>query len=149
MAGMIAYLHGTILSTDEHTLDQGSDYSVSATSFTNVDGTNLVLQIAIDSKANTGRALVNWHGNIAVPATEKGYFNLLVNGTLNAANDGIIFAGEGTLPVSFSRLITGLPVGETTTIALQAKVTGGTMTVYSGAGTSTLDTHGQFSALVL
>jgi len=146
---MTAYLHGTVLNYDEHTLDQVSNYSVSSTTFTNVDGTNLALQITIDGKANTGQALVGFHGNAAVPASQKGYFNLLVNGTVNAANDGILFTPEGTLGVSFTRLVTGLTVGTLNTITLQAKVTGGTMTIYSGAGTSTLDTHGQFWSLVL
>jgi hypothetical protein len=146
---MTAILHGSVLNYDQYTLDEASNYSISSTSFTNIDGTYLALQITIDSQAVTGQALVGWHGNTAVPSGQKGYFNLLVNGTLQAANDGIQFVGEGTLPVSFARLVTGLVVGTLNTVTLQAKVTAGTMTVYSGAGTSTLDTHGQFWAIVL
>jgi len=144
-----AYLHGTVLNTDSYTMDESSNYSVSATTFTNVDGVHLSLQLTIDERANTGQALVSFHANTAVPASQKGYFNLLVNGTVNAANDGILFVSEGTLPVSFTRLVTGLTVGTLNTINLQAKVSGGTMTIYSGAGTSTLDTHGQFWGLIL
>lgn len=146
---MTAVLHGTTLSTDSYTLDEASDYSVSGTSFANVDGTHLILDLTVDSKATTGRALVGWHGNVSVPSGQKGYFNLLVNGTLNAGNDGILFATEGTLPVSFTRLITNLSVGTLNTVSLQAKVTGGTMTIYAGAGTGTMDTHGQFWGEVL
>ena len=146
---MTANLHGSILNHDEYTLDEVSNISVSSTSFTDVDGTHLALQLTIDGRAVTGQALVSWHGNVAVPAGQKSYWNLNVNGTLNAANDGIMFTPEGTLGVSFTRLVTGLPVGEVSTITLQAKVTAGTMTVYSGAGTSGLDTHGQFWGLVL
>lgn len=146
---MTANLHSTVLNHDEYTLDESSNISVSSTSFSDVDGTHLVLQLSIGSKAASGQALIGWHGNVAVPSGQKGYFNLLVNGTLNAANDGILFAPEGTLPVSFTRLVTGLTVGTLNTVKLQAKVTAGTMTVYSGAGTSTLDTHGQLWGLIL
>lgn len=146
---MPANLHSTVLNYDEYTLDEASNINVSSSSFSNVDGTHLVLQLTIGSKAMTGQALIGWHGNVAVPSGQKGYFNLLVNGTLNAANDGILFSPEGTLPVSFTRLVTGLTVGTLNTIRLQAKVTGGTMTVYSGAGTGNLDTHGQLWGVVL
>lgn len=145
---MTAYLHGSILNNDQYTLDEASNIGVSATSFANVDG-SLALQLSIDGKANTGQALVGWHGNVAVPSGQKGYFNLSVNGTLHAANDGIVFSPEGTLGVSFTRLVTGLNVGTLNTISLQAKVTAGTMTVYAGAGTGGLDTHGQFWGLIL
>jgi hypothetical protein len=145
---MTAFLHGTVLNYDQYTLDEASDIGVSATSFTAVDG-SLALQLTIDSRANTGQALVGWHGNVAVPSGQKGYFNLSVNGTLHAANDGIIFSPEGTLGVSFTRLVTGLTVGTLNTVTLQAKVTGGTMTVYAGAGTGNLDTHGQLWGVIL
>jgi hypothetical protein len=145
---MTAVLHGSILNIDQHTLDESSNISVSATSFAAVDGT-LALQLSIDGKASTGQALIGWHGNVAVPSGQKGYFNLSVNGTLHAANDGILFSPEGTLGVSFTRLVTGLVVGTLNTVTLQAKVTAGTMTVYSGAGTSGLDTHGQFWGVIL
>jgi hypothetical protein len=146
---MTANLHGTVLNFDESTLDEASNYSVSATSFTDVDGTHLALQLTVDPRASTGQALIGWHGNVAVPVGQKGYFNLLVNGTLNAANDGIIFSPEGTLGASFTRLVTDLVVGTLNTVKLQAKVSAGTMTIYSGAGTSTLDTHGQFWGVIL
>lgn len=146
---MTANLHGSVLNVDDYTLDEASNISVSSTSFTDVSGTHLALQLTIDSRAVTGQALIGFHGNVAVPANEKGYFNLLVNGTLNAANDGIMFTPAGTLGVSFTRLVTNLVVGTLNTVKLQAKVTAGTMTVYSGAGTSTLDTHGQFWGLIL
>ena len=146
---MTAVLHGTVLNYDEHVTDGSSNYSISATTFANVDGTNLVLQLTIDAQARTGQALVSWHANTTVPAGQIGYWNLNVNGTLHAANDGILAIGEGTLPSSFTRLVTGLTVGTLNTIALSAKVTGGTMTVYNGAGTSTLDLHPQFAGIVL
>lgn len=146
---MTANLHGSILNFDEYTLDEVSNISVSSTSFSDVDGTHLALQLTVDGKASTGQALIGWHGNVAVPTGQKGAFNLLVNGTLNCANDGIMISPEGTLGVSFTRLVTGLVVGTLNTIKLQAKVTAGTMTVYAGAGTSTLDTHGQFWGLIL
>lgn len=146
---MHANLHGSLLNYDEYTLDEVSNISMSSTSFTNVDGTHLALQLTIDSKAGTGQALIGFHGNAAVPSGQKAYWNLSVNGTLNAANDGIMFTPEGTLGVSFTRLVTGLVVGTLNTVTLQARVTAGTMTVYAGAGTSNLDTHGQFWGLIL
>lgn len=146
---MTANLHGSVLNYTQYTTDEASNYSISSTSFSDVDGTHLKLSLSIDAKATTGQALVSWACNTAVPSGQKGYFNLLVNGTLQAANDGILFAGEGTLPVSFTRLVTGLTVGTLNTIKLQAKVTAGTMTIYSGAGTSNLDVHPQFSGIIL
>ncbi len=146
---MTANLHGTVLNYQQYTTDESSNYSVSATSFTDVDSTHLVLSLTIDSKATTGQALICWSANVAVPASQTGFFNLLVNGTLNALNDGIIFAPAGTLPVSFMRLVTGLTVGALNTLKLQAKVTAGTMTVYNGAGTGNADVHPQFCGIVL
>jgi hypothetical protein len=146
---MTANLHSGTLATDEYTLDEASNYTISSTSFTDVDGTHLALQLTPGSKAASGQALVGVHVNVAMPTGTVGYFNLLVNGTLNAANDGIL-AVQGTLPASFTRLITNLNVGTLNSVRLQAKVTGGgTMTVYNGAGTSGLDLHGQFWGVVL
>jgi hypothetical protein len=150
---MVATLHDSILNYDETTLDESSNYSVSTTSFSNVDGTRLMLNITPGNKAQTGQALIGWHGNVVIPGGQRGFFNLNVNGTLNAANDGIIFAdpgaSAGTLPISFTRLVTGLNVGTLNTIALSAKVTGGTMTVFAGAGTSNADVHPQMWGLTL
>jgi hypothetical protein len=146
---MVATLHGTVLNYDQYTADESSNYSVFSSSFSNVDGTNLVLDIHIDAKAQTGQALIGFHGNVAVPSSQTGFFNLLVNGTLNAANDGIIFAPEGSQPIAFTRLVTGLVVGTLNRVYLQAKVTGGTMTVYAGAGTGNADVHPQLWSLVL
>lgn len=146
---MTANLHGSVLNYVQYTADESSNYAVSATTFTDVDGAHLVLSLSIDAKATTGQALVSWHANVAVPSAQTGFFNLLVNGTLNATNDGILFASAGTLPVSFTRLITGLPVGTLSSIKLQAKVTAGTMTIYAGAGSSNADVHSQFWGLVL
>lgn len=146
---MTANLHGSVLNYASYTADESSNYAVSATTFTDVDGTHLVLSLTIDAKASTGQALIGWSSNVAVPASQTGFFNLLVNGTLNAANDGIMFVPAGTLPVSFTRLVTGLTVGTLNTIKLQAKVTAGTMTVYNGAGTSNADVLPQLWGLIL
>jgi hypothetical protein len=150
---MVASLHDTTLNTDQYTCDESSNYSVFATSFTNVDGTNLVLDIQIGSKATVGQALVGWHCNVVVPGGQRGFFNVLANGTLAAGNDGIVFADPGattgTLQVSFTRLVTGLAIGTLNRVYLQAKVTGGTMTVLNGAGTSNADVHPQFFGQIL
>lgn len=143
----VATLHDSILNFDQYTLDEASNYSVFTTTFANIDGTNLALQITPGNKALTGQALIGWHGNIVVPGNQRGFFNLNVNGTLHAANDGIIFgdpgATTGTLQVGFTRLVTGLIVGSLNTVYLSAKVTGGTMTVLAGNGASNADVHGQ------
>lgn len=149
----VSTLHDSILNFDQYTCDESSNYGIHATSFTNVDGTNLVLDIYIGSKALTGQALVGWHGNVVVPGGQRGFFNVLANGTLAAANDGIIFADPGattgTLQVGFTRLLSGLAIGTLNRVYLQAKVTGGTMTVLAGAGTSNADMHGQFWQVTL
>lgn len=146
---MVATLHDSILNFDQYTADEASNYSVSSSSFSNVDGTHLVLDITPGNKAITGQALIGFHGNVWVPASQTGFFNLLVNGTLQAAGDGILFAPAGTLPVSFTRLVTGLNVGTLNRVYLQAKVTGGTMTVLAGAGTGNADVHPQFWQVTL
>lgn len=150
---MVATLHDSILNFDQYTLDESSNYSVFTTTFANVDGTNLALQITPGNKALTGQALIGWHGNVVVPGGQRGFFNLNVNGTLNAAHDGMIFvdpgATTGTLAVSFTRLVTTLVVGSLNNVYLSAKVTGGTMTVLAGAGDSNADIHGQFFSVTL
>ena len=150
---MVATLHDSILNFQQYTLDESSNYTISSTSFTNVDGTHLALSITPGNKALTGQALIGWHGNVVVPGGQRGFFSLLVNGTLNPGNDGIIFAdpgaSTGTLQVGFTRLVTGLNVGTLNTLSLQAKVTGGTMTVFAGAGTSNADVHGQLFGVIL
>jgi len=149
---MVATLHDSILNYSQYTCDESSNYSVFTTSFSNVDGTHLVLNITPGNKALTGQALVGWHCNVVVPGGQRGFFNLNVNGTLTA-NDGIIFADPGattgTLQVGFTRIVTGLVVGTLNTVYLSAKVTGGTMTVLAGAGTSNADVHPQLWALNL
>lgn len=149
---MTAFLHDSILTYDQYTLDEASNYSIYSTSFQNVDGTNLALDITIGSKASTGQALIGWHCNAVVPGGQRGFFNLNVNGTL-VANDGIIFgdpgATTGTLQLGFTRLVTGLVVGSLNRVYLSSKVTNGTMTVLAGAGDGNADVHPQLFGLVL
>ena len=148
---MVATLHDSILNFQQYTLDESSNYTISSSSFTNVDGTHLVLNITPGNKALTGQALIGWHCNAQVSSGGRGYFSLLVNGTLNPGNDGIIAVPDGTIyPVSFTRMVTGLNVGTLNTVSLQAKTSGGgTMTVYAGAGTGNADVHGQFWQVIL
>jgi hypothetical protein len=148
---MVATLHGSVLNYEQYTLNQGSDYTIFNTSFANIDTASLKLNIDIDAQAVTGQALVGWHCNAQVTSGGRGYFDLLVNGTVHAGNDGILAVPDGTIyPVSFTRLVTGLTTGTLNTVYLQAKASGGgTMTVYAGAGTGNADVHGQFWSCLL
>ncbi len=117
-------------------LDEASDYTTSSASFVDVDATKLALTIT----TNGGDVLVHFHGTVLYDA----YFDVAVDGTRVGGNDGMLCFTGSAIPVSFTRLITGLSAGEHT-FKLQWKTTG-TCHLYAGAGTSGRDLHPQFWA---
>jgi hypothetical protein len=123
-------------------LDESSDYTTTSTSFTDVDATKLALTITTTG----GDVFVHFHGVVTNSAVEQTYLNVDVDGSPVAGDGGITFQrGTDTESLSFTRLISGLEAGEHT-FKLRWKVSGGTATLYAGAGTSGFDVHPQFWA---
>lgn len=129
--------------SSDYVLNEGADDTTSSTSFGDVDATNLSLTITTVG----GDVFVHFHGSFA--GLSSGNFVFLdvdVDGVRHGSDDGIIQAEalSGDMhAISFSRLITGLAAASHT-FKLQWKVSGGTVTLFSGAGTSDKDTHPQF-----
>lgn len=128
-------------------LNESSNYSTTSTSFVDIDATAGKLSLTITT--NGGDVLVGFHGALAHSVPDNIYFDIDVDGTRHAGDDGILglapyatFAG-GRASVSFVRLITGLAAGSHT-FKLQWKTKTGTGTLLAGAGTSNGDTHPQF-----
>jgi hypothetical protein len=129
------------LAVVEYTLDEGSDYTTTSTTFVDVDATNLALTITTDG----GDVLVHFHGVCQANYTNRVDFDVELDGTRLGGDDGIAAMQERTeVTVSFTRLITGLSAGEHT-FKLQWKASDSNgATLYAGAGTANLDLHPQF-----
>lgn len=130
--------------TDSYEVNEASDYTTTSTAFVDVDSTDLSFSI----ETAGGDVFAHLHAWVAIPDTNAVFFELDVDGSPVGGDDGIIganesFTGSGGVPVCFTRRITGLAAG-THVFTLQWKVTGGTATMYAGAGTSNRDVHPQF-----
>lgn len=124
--------------------NQASDYTTTSTSFTNVDGTNFVLTITPAGS----QVLVHFDGTIIHSATNRIHFDVEIDSAGNrlAGDDGIlVFNANGDIvPISFTRLVTGLTPNVAHAFRLQWKVSGGTATLHAGAGATNADVHPQF-----
>jgi hypothetical protein len=127
--------------------NESSDYTTTSTSFVDVDATAGKLSLTITT--NGGDVLVHFHGSVENGGGSAIFFDVAVDGTRTAGDDGILRARASTttdtVPVSFTRLITGLSAGAHT-FKLQWKVGANTATLCAGAGTSGKDVHPQFWA---
>lgn len=130
----------------DYILDEGSDYTTTSTTFTEVDATNLSLTITTTG----GDVLVFFSGSVRMSANRYGFFNIEVDATDKFTNDGhtMIFGtptDTALAPVTMAVLCEGLSAGSHT-FQLKWKVGsgGGTLTMYAGAGTSDADVHPQF-----
>ena len=131
-------------------VDEVADYTTTSNSFVDVDATDLAL--AITTKG--GDVLVHFHGTVSNNNTGSAgalFLDIDVDGARVGGDDGIIKVrvdnSNQEMPVSFSRLITGLAAASHT-FKLQWKVmeSGGTTTatMFAGAGTARGDIHPQF-----
>jgi len=121
-----------------YTLNQGSDYTTTSTSFVDVDATNLSLTITTAG----GDVLIVFTGYGG--GTSRLYFDILIDGVRMAGDDGFVSAVNAVnTPVAIVVLKQGLAPGSHT-FKLQWKVNSGTGTLYAGAGTSGADVHPQF-----
>jgi hypothetical protein len=125
-----------------YTLNESSDYNTTSTSFVNVDGTKLSLSITTAG----GDVLIGFCGCVLESAGTL-FFDVEVDAVRTGGDDGLCVVTPTTasqrLNASFFKLIQGLSAG-VHTFKLQWKVTAGTATLLSGAGTSNGDIHPQF-----
>lgn len=141
----LEYLHGRPMA--EAVLNEGADYSTSSTSFVPVDTTDLSLVVTTTS----GAVLVGFHGVCSPANDQSAHFNIAINGVSVAGDDGIIAvrrtSTQSSVTFSFVRLVTGVATGTARTFRLTWKVSGGSATLYAGAGTTNWDQHPQFWVL--
>lgn len=126
-------------------LDEGADYTTTSTNFVIVDTTfGTTLNVV------GGNVLVGFSGTIEVNGTNTVYVDVVRVGSGRVGGDDGIFGfrrvSTGSVyPCAFTYLVTGVPAGNQT-FRLMWRVSGGTATLYSGAGTSNWDVHPMFWA---
>lgn len=128
-------------------IDEAANYTISSTSFADVDATDLAITIVTGG----GKVLVGYSGMVnAAGLTTSGdriLFDVNVDGTNDRTNDGITGVNnQNGGNVSFAFIIDGLSAGSHT-FKLQARVTAGSAIIYAGAGTASNDIHPQFWAV--
>lgn len=122
-------------------IDEASNYSITGTSFADVDSTNLKGTIVTSG----GAVFVAFIANGTV-TTSRCQFDICVDGTTRQGLDDGLWVANNAYEGSFyvTAWITGLSAASHT-FTIQAKaVTGGTLLIYAGAGTSQRDTHPLF-----
>jgi hypothetical protein len=125
--------------TGSYVLNQGSDYTTTSTSFVDLDATNLSLTITTTG----GDVLVVFAGTGLTAGGNAVYLDITLDGTRVGGNDGIVDIYNGYFPIPLVYLLRSVSAGSHT-IKLQWKVSGGTGTLFAGAGTSAFDLHPQF-----
>lgn len=122
-------------------IDEASNYTTTSTTFADIDATNLAPTIT------TGGGVVELHFIFTAKnstANEFVQFTFDVDGSPVAGDDGIASASQASLDtggiIHLSWLVTGLSAGAHT-FKPQWKVSGGTGTLFAGAGTADLDVH--------
>jgi hypothetical protein len=122
--------------------DQASDYTTTSTSFVNVNATDLALTITTSG----GDVLLGFSGS-ALISTGSMFLDVDMDGARLGGDDGLVVVTSGgasnRMNITFLRLVRNVIAGAHT-FKLQWKGTGGTLTLYAGAGTSLGDIHPQF-----
>ncbi|MBZ0293888.1 MAG: hypothetical protein K8L99_15090 [Anaerolineae bacterium] len=126
-------------------LNEGSDYQTTATGWVNVDASNLSITITTAG----GDVLVGFHG-VCAPANDQSiFFDIALDNVRQGGDDGVIAcrrtSTQSAVTFSFVRLLTGINAGAHS-FRLQWRVSGGTGTLYAGAGTAHFDIHSQLWA---
>jgi hypothetical protein len=133
---------GVTVTTTSYVFNDSADWQTNSTSFVNIDGTDLSLDITTTGKP----VLVGFHGTFLGSTTLNVFLDFTVGGTLFGGDSGIVkqnVTTTGFETVSFIALVTGLSAA-LHTFNMQWRVSTGTVTLYAGAGTATNDLHGQF-----
>jgi hypothetical protein len=128
--------------------NQGSDYTVTSTSFVEVDGGGTELTLTITTAG--GDVAIGFFGTFAHSvASGRCYLDVDIDGTMLGGDSGLVqfrSPGAGTgfaFSVSFVAFKSGLTPGSHT-FKLMWATSGATLTLHAGAGTATFDTHPQF-----
>lgn len=135
----------------EYTANEGSDYTTSSTTFTDVDSTMVVPLLATCEC----RVAVAFNGDCSGPQAGYIYFDVTEDGVALGGDDGITHrrfpnvAGVYDRPFGFVRKSPAPILPGTHDYHLQWKGSGGAMTLRAGAGTSYADVHPQFSAQII
>lgn len=141
-ASALVQVRPASLPSASYTLNEGSDYTTTSSTFVDVDATNLSLPI----ETHGGDIEIGFHGVVNSGAGQGVYFDVDLDGARIAGDDGITgtkTASIDDVPVGFTRRVSGVAPGSHT-VKLQWKRFGGTATLYAGAGTANADYHPQF-----
>lgn len=119
-------------------VDEAADYTTTSTSFVDVDATDLAITIVTGG----GTLIIGFTGSVYnATANTIIYFDVDIDGTRVGLDDGLtIWYADNRDSVSFTCLKSGLSAASHV-IKLQWKTSGGTATLYAGAGTATYDVH--------
>lgn len=127
--------------------DNGSSYTTTSTSFTDLDGTNIKITMSISGSAVLLGFTAVILGGAAVADAGSPYFDFDIDGTrfASAGTDGYFRAGynsssaaQAVSNVSMTALVTGLSTGSHT-FKVKWKVASGTATLFSGSGSGGSD----------
>jgi hypothetical protein len=122
-----------------YSVDEGSNYTSTSTTFAAIDATNLTLTILIGDGDIHGSFM-----GTALNTSNYINFEITLDG-LAAVNDGAtsvnVAGGGAALPFGLQHQYEVLP--GTHTLQLQWKTPTGTANLYAGAGTTSLDVHSQ------
>lgn len=138
------------------TLNEGTVYTTTSTSFSDVDATDGKFSLDVTTKG--GRLLVISMLCVQVNNNSgRVYFDATYDGTRIGSDDGMLAADGGALTNFATAMLpytfiarTGALAADTYTVRLQWKVSSGhTATIYNGAGTSNRDVHPQFIVVEL
>jgi hypothetical protein len=147
LTSRVAALEG--LPNDLSELDEASDYTISVTSFADIDATDLAVTITTAG----GPVLVGYSIPLITPNNGQLFFDIDVDGARLGGDDGLERYGNASSvgvkqTANLTTLITGLSA-DSHTFKVQAKVSAGSATLYAGAGTSGADMHPRFWAIEL
>jgi hypothetical protein len=137
--------------TDISNVDHATNFNTTSSTFTDVDpDTDIATnQLGVQVTTNGGPLLVTFSGSVGNSSANPAgvYFDLTLDGTRVAGNDGIILVtvqSGGAANASFTYWLDDVAAG-THTIRLQWRTNNGTATLWAGAGTSGADMHPQFA----
>lgn len=125
-------------------VNEGADYTTASATFVDVDATDLSLSVTTTG----GDLMIGFYGSFLGSALMLAYLNVVIDEAVVALEDGMVVQTidvASAQVVSFVHIETGVSPGAHT-IKLQWKASGGTATMYAGAGTANADVHPQFWA---
>lgn len=123
-------------------LDESADFTTTSTAFVDVDASRLALTITTGG----GDVLVSFQGTLYQTHNSYNYLDVGVDGTRFGGDDGLLnvrLLSSAYATAAFNILVTGLAAGSHT-FSLQWRVSAGTLKLFAGAGSASMDLHPQF-----